>query len=507
MWNELFVGALGALFFAYLAWGFRRLPEEKWQIFATLPQRQDAAGYWQGLNFTYYGLLSSAAQFVSVAIIFLLFGAVGVSRAEIVLLSIVMLGACIPGSKIVALMVEKKSAVFSVGGAGVHRDFAGTVGGAAEQRHARPAAGQRGTGAAGAGRHQRRLRLRRRAGTAGVHSFGCCYGKPLHASHPLVQKLFARWHFVFRGETKKIAYAGNLAGEKVVPIQAVTATLYTGVGLAGMLLFLHGAYVIALLLTLAVTQLWRAFSETLRADWRGTGRFSVYQVLALLSVLYTAAVLGLLPTQTPVSASLLRGLETLWHPGMVLFLLGFWVATFLYYGRSLVTGSRLSLYVCHERIVENCLSIFNVRCEAAPADSTRALRAIPAAVPDSAILTRMQLVLIRHARAEERMLFKRDRSPRVNPRRPTAHAQGGTRTACASSRANSNSDQPATARTPDGGDCSRGLYGHRHRVVAGAISGRGSTRPCSPGCVRNRRMQRSRWSATSRTSGCSPAGC
>jgi hypothetical protein len=35
---------------------------------------------------------------------------------------------------------------------------------------------------------------------------------------------------------------------------------------------------------------------------------------------------------------------------MVLFLLGFWVATFLYYGRSLVTGSRLSLYVCHDRI-------------------------------------------------------------------------------------------------------------------------------------------------------------
>jgi hypothetical protein len=117
-----------------------------------------------------------------------------------------------------------------------------------------------------------------------------------------------------------------------------------------MLLFLHGAYIVALLLTLAVTQLWRAFSETLRADWRGTGRFSVYQVLALFSVLYTAVVLALLPTQTLTPASLLRGLETLWHPGMVLFLLGFWVTTFLYYGRSLVTGSRLSLYVCHDRI-------------------------------------------------------------------------------------------------------------------------------------------------------------
>ena len=350
MWNELFVAALGALCFAYLAWGFRRLPEEKWQIFATLPQRQDAAGYWQGLNFTYYGLFSSAAQFVSVAIIFLLFGAVGVSRAETVLLSWVMLGACIPGSKIVALIVEKKSSVFSVGGAA----FIGillapwivlfsnaTLGHLlGSEAPVVPVLAAISIGYAfGEG-----------LGRLACISFGCCYGKPLHASHPLMQKLFARWHFVFRGETKKIAYAGNLAGEKVVPIQAVTAVLYTGIGLAGMLLFLHAAYSAALLLTLAVTQLWRAFSETLRADWRGSGRYSVYQVLALLSVLYIAAMLTFLPTQTLVTVSLLRGLETLWHPGMVLFLLGLWLVTFIYYGRSLVTGSRLSLYICHDRI-------------------------------------------------------------------------------------------------------------------------------------------------------------
>ena len=350
MWNELFVVALGAVFFSYLAWGFRRLPEEKWQIFATLPQRQDAAGYWQGLNLTYYGLFSSAAQLVSVTMIFLLFGAVGITRAETVLLSVIMLGACIPGSKVVALLVEKKAAVFSVGAAA----FIGivlapwvvlfsnaTLGRLmGSEIPVLPALSTISIGYAfGEG-----------LGRLACISFGCCYGKPLHASHRLVQKLFEHWHFVFRGETKKIAYAGNMAGEKVVPIQAVTAVLYTGVGLAGMLLFLHGAYIFALLLTLAVTQMWRAFSETLRADWRGEGRFSIYQVLAVLSVLYTAAVLYFLPVQALPSASLLLGLETLWHPGMVLFLLGLWLVTFLYYGRSLVTGSRLSLYVCHDRI-------------------------------------------------------------------------------------------------------------------------------------------------------------
>jgi prolipoprotein diacylglyceryltransferase len=350
MWNELFVAAFGALCFVYLAWGFRHLPEEKWQIFATLPQRQDAAGYWQGLNFTYYGLFSSAAQFVSVAIIFLLFGAVGVTRAETVLLSLVMLGACIPGSKIVALIVEKKSSVFSVGGAAfigiLLAPWAVLLSNATLGRllgseiPVLPVLAAISIGYAfGEG-----------LGRLACISFGCCYGKPLHTSHPLVQKLFARWHFVFRGETKKIAYADNLAGEKVVPIQGVTAVLYTAVGLAGMLLFLHGAFSAALLLTLAVTQLWRAFSETLRADWRGSGRFSVYQVLALVSVLYIAVMLHFLPAPTQISASLLRGLETLWHPGMLLFLLGLWLVAFIYYGRSLVTGSRLSLYVCHDRI-------------------------------------------------------------------------------------------------------------------------------------------------------------
>jgi hypothetical protein len=181
-------------------------------------------------------------------------------------------------------------------------------------------------------------------------SFGCCYGKPLAHTGPWMQRLFARFHFVFRGETKKIAYAGNLAGEKVVPIQAVTAMLYTGVGLAGMLLFLHGAYSAALVLTLGVTQLWRVLSEALRADWRGGGRLSAYQWLALLSLPYALAAIAWLPAAPLPTPDLLLGLEALWHPGMMLFLIALWAAVFLFYGRSEVTGSRLSLYVCHDRI-------------------------------------------------------------------------------------------------------------------------------------------------------------
>lgn len=350
MLNELFVAGLGLVFLAYLLWGFRVLPAEGWQILATLPRRLAANGEWQGLNLTYYGMFSSFAQLVSVATVFLLFGAVGITRSETVLLTIVVLGACVPGSKLVARAVEGKAATFSVSGAA----FIGillapwaillsnaTAGPLID--HAIPVLPALAAIAVAYGFGEGLGRL-------ACISFGCCYGKPLYESPPLVQKLFRRWHFVFRGETKKIAYAARLDGEKVVPIQAVTAVLYTGAGLAGMLLFLHGAYAAALLTTLAIAQLWRAFSETLRADWRGASRFSAYQWMSLASLPYTLAVVLLLPAQEVPSPSLLAGLDTLWHPGLVLFLIALWMTTFLYYGRSLVTGSRLSLYVCHDRI-------------------------------------------------------------------------------------------------------------------------------------------------------------
>jgi hypothetical protein len=63
-------------------------------------------------------------------------------------------------------------------------------------------------------------------------SFGCCYGVALQEAHPLLRRVFDRWHFVFFGDTKKISYASGLAGKQVVPIQAITLLLYIGIGLA-----------------------------------------------------------------------------------------------------------------------------------------------------------------------------------------------------------------------------------------------------------------------------------
>lgn len=59
MSNELFILGLALGCALLLAWGCKVLPKEHWQILATLPVRRDATGSWQGLNLTWYGLLTA----------------------------------------------------------------------------------------------------------------------------------------------------------------------------------------------------------------------------------------------------------------------------------------------------------------------------------------------------------------------------------------------------------------------------------------------------------------
>ena len=138
--------------------------------------------------------------------------------------------------------------------------------------------------------------------------------------------------------------------QKVVPIQAVTSTLYVVSGLIATGLFLTGHFSAALALALIVTQAWRAVSEIFRSDYRGDQKFSAYQIMSLLAIAYMLGILLLAPSAGDAQINLRRGLQSLWHPGMILALQGLWLAVFLYTGRSMVTGSTISFHVHHERV-------------------------------------------------------------------------------------------------------------------------------------------------------------
>ena len=350
MWNAAFILVLATGFALLLWWSFRTLPNEGWQILASIPVSKDESGRWRGLNLTYYGVFNALAYGTGVAMAIVLLAAIAIPfRGMLTVLSTILL-LCVPASKWIAQIVEKKRHTFTVGGA----SFVGVVAAPwiiSLLNHA----------ASGAIRCEIPViptlaalsicyALGEGTGRLACISFGCCYGKPLSQCGPLVQKLFGGRGFVFRGETKKIAYAGKMAGEPVVPVQAITSILYIGTGLLGIALYLQAQFTIAFILTILVTQIWRPLSELLRADYRGGGKLSAYQIMGILMVVYALFVPLLFPTASDITPDLAAGLEAIWDPIPMLFLQALMIGIFLFTGRSMVTGSTVSFHVFRDRI-------------------------------------------------------------------------------------------------------------------------------------------------------------
>ena len=347
--TELFIAASALLLGLLLAWAFRTLPRENWQILAALPASHQNDGCWTGTNLTFYGVFNANAYTLATATVFTLLGALGVPARVTLLFTLLILGVCMPASSLVARIVEKKRYTFSVGGAA----FLGIL-------IAPPAIllmGRIGAGgpfdlpvmpvmAALAAAYA----LGEGIGRLACISFGCCYGKPMEEVHPILRRLFAGHAFVFTGATKKIAYAGGLQGREIFPVQAVTATIYCTAALIGAYLFLKGYFRTAFLIPLLATQLWRFVSEFARADYRGRGRISAYQKMALLAAAY-GLVIGAAPLSSGLPVpDLTAGLLSLWHPAILLLLQALWIASFLYTGRSKVTGATLRFHVLKENV-------------------------------------------------------------------------------------------------------------------------------------------------------------
>ncbi|MFA6283835.1 MAG: prolipoprotein diacylglyceryl transferase family protein, partial [Desulfurivibrionaceae bacterium] len=181
-------------------------------------------------------------------------------------------------------------------------------------------------------------------------SFGCCYGKPLSELGPKARRFFAPFAATFHGSTKKISYASGLAGVGVVPIQAITSFLSVTIGLGAMYLFLEGAFKAAFLLAALFALGWRVLSEYFRADYRGEGKFSAYQQMALWGMGYCTLLALFDGNNTGGQTNLEAGLASLWNPAALLFFQALWLLLFIYTGFSSVTGAMLSFHVRQEKI-------------------------------------------------------------------------------------------------------------------------------------------------------------
>lgn len=345
MANVIFVTILVVFFSCVLGWGFRSLTREDWQIALAAPAAKVTPDVWMGTNYTYYGVFQGIAFIVSSALLCIL-----VAALDIVLpwwLPLVLIGAlavmCYLGATVLARVVEHKKHTLTVAGAFfVGFIFApwlilliNLVAGGSSLIPVLPILSA-GTAVYAIGEGLGRL---------ACISFGCCYGKPISHLHPLLQRVFRGRAFVFSGKTKKIAYAAGLDETEVVPIQAITAILLVSVGLAGVYLFLTGLYGAGFLLSTVASQSWRYVSEMLRADHRGKGRVSAYQVMAVISIAYAILLWALLPEAGLVRSDIVKGVVRLWNPAILLGLQALGLAVFLFTGKSRVTESSLTFRV------------------------------------------------------------------------------------------------------------------------------------------------------------------
>lgn len=346
MMEVLFFASLTMIFFLLFQWAFRVLPREKWQIMAAVPTDKQEGGLWSGTNLTWYGFFSACAYVLAAAVYIILASAAGVSPAGAILTLGSVLLVCAPSARILARLIEGKRYTFTVGGA----SFVGILIAPFVTRFTETVTGWALPVLPVISAMAVAYAFGEGLGRLACVSFGCCYGRPLTDFGPAVQRLFGRWAFIFTGKTKKISYESGLDGQKVFPVQALSAAINIAAGLAGAVLFHLSQFESAFLLVVLVTQSWRFFSEFLRADFRGRGRLTAYQKMNIAAIPYAAAIAILVPDAAQRAVHLESGLAAVWNPSMILLLQGLWILSFLYTGRSRVTGSTVEIFVHRDRI-------------------------------------------------------------------------------------------------------------------------------------------------------------
>lgn len=345
----LFLSGLGFILLHLLGWGFKHLPGERWQMLAVVPLKKDGDDSWQGSNLTYYGFFIATSQLIALTLLLILLGAMGLSLPGTILAILLILACCVPAARLIAILVEKKHHTFTIGGA----SFVGIL--------LAPWALQFSSSVLNLGESRLPVipvlaamsiayTLGEGLGRLGCISYGCCYGKQLKECNRMLQWLFGRINFIFYGATKKVAYEAQLAGEKLIPIQAITCVLYTLGALIGSYLFLVGMFTAALIFTIALTQLWRILSETLRADFRGFGNISMYQKMGMMSVLYILGVVFFVHAAPYADPEIIDGIGVLWDPAIILGLQFLWLVFFVTFGRSTVTTSTISFALIRKHI-------------------------------------------------------------------------------------------------------------------------------------------------------------
>ena len=114
MINTAFIATLAALMATIFVWGFKTLPRERWQMIAAVPVAKHGDSEWRGMNLTFYGFFSATGCIFGMGLALLLLGSVHVSMLVAMILVAGMIVLCLPASRLVAAVVEKKSSTYTI---------------------------------------------------------------------------------------------------------------------------------------------------------------------------------------------------------------------------------------------------------------------------------------------------------------------------------------------------------------------------------------------------------
>lgn len=337
--NQAFELALVGVVAAIISSGLKVLPRENMQILASIPVRRRTDGLWQGVNLTWYGAMQALAMVSAAGLGLILACAAGVPTAEIAVVALVLIAVALPSARGVAYWVERRRGSFTVGGA----IFVATL---AMPWTVLAADAYFGTSCALAvvAALAAAYALGEGIGRLACISFGCCYGRRLSDCPRWLRRLFANRPAVVVGRTRKAVYASGCEGVPLVPVPALSAVVLSGAGVVASLLYLEGRVRAAALVALGIAFGWRFASEFVRADYRGKGRISAYQAMALGCLAYAIPVVLVLP-QPNHQPDVGRCLSLVVSPLLWAALAALGIAVFAYLGTSTVTTATIELGV------------------------------------------------------------------------------------------------------------------------------------------------------------------
>ena len=326
---------LSVFLFATLRWSFKNLSKPCYQIIGSIPTRGDGHE-WEAINVTYYGYILASAMCIGTTLLLTLMGTLGIPLYLSGIIVALSMSIVLPAAPSLAYILEHKRHSFTVGGAG----FIGTLAipvityWLLDTSLVLPVLAA----------FSICFLLGEGLGRLGCISFGCCYGRPVNATQ-LGRFLASHgYHLTYLNDTNKACYESNYKAQKLIPIQAVTSSIYCAASIIGFCLFSLEFFASAFIFSTLVHQVWRFISEFYRADYRGGGKYSRYQLMAAGSALYALVLCTIMSSDASVGA-VLPAVAALWDPWVIILTQLQWTIVFLLTGRSMTTSATIKTFV------------------------------------------------------------------------------------------------------------------------------------------------------------------